>query len=222
MNTIILAAGRGERLRPYTDHTPKPLAIVQGKTLLARHFEHLRHAGFRDVVINVCWLKEQIINFVKQQPNDLNIQISNEGDQALETAGGIRKALPLLGNRPFLAISADIFTDFDYSTLPALPADSWVHLVLVNNPKHHPEGDFGLSGHKLTLKQEQQPSYTYSGIGIFHPELFSDIDTNTACKIAPLIRQAIKMNKATAQLHPGQWSDVGTLERLDELNSQGC
>lgn len=221
MKAIILAAGRGERLRPLTDHTPKPLTTVQGKPLLGRHLEQLQNAGFKDVVINVCWLKEKIKDFVNHQaPHELNIQISDEGNQALETGGGIRKALPLLGKSPFLAISADVFTDFNFNELPVMSDQQLVHLVLVENPKHHPDGDFALSGERMLLKQSDQPSYTYSGIGLFHPELFTGFEAGTVFKLAPLIKEAIKQRRATAQVHAGQWSDVGTLERLDELNRQ--
>ncbi len=221
MKAIILAAGRGERLRPLTDHTPKPLTTVQGKPLLGRHLEQLLNAGFKDVVINVCWLKEKIKDFVNHQaPHELNIQISDEGNQALETGGGIRKALPLLGKSPFLAISADVFTDFNFNELPVMSDQQLVHLVLVENPKHHPDGDFALSGERMLLKQSDQPSYTYSGIGLFHPELFTGFEAGNVFKLAPLIKEAIKQRRATAQVHTGQWSDVGTLERLDELNRQ--
>lgn len=223
MHAIILAAGRGERLRPLTDHTPKPLTVVQGKPLLAWHLQHLQQAGLKNIVINVCWLKEMIIEFVQQQTfASLNIQISDEGNKALETGGGIRNALPLLNNKPFLAVSADIFTDFNFTKLPELPEGSLVHLILVDNPKHHPKGDFGLNGNQLTLKKPDQASYTYSGIGIFHPDLFTNIEPGTSFKIAPLIRQAINNNRASAQIHHGQWNDVGTPERLDELNNQQC
>ncbi|MEZ5472231.1 MAG: nucleotidyltransferase family protein [Marinicella sp.] len=221
MKAIILAAGRGERLRPLTEHIPKPLAEVQGRPLLGWHLKHLLQAGFKDVVINVCWLKESIKNFVNQHaPATLNIKISDEGNQALETGGGIKKALPLLGEKPFLAISADVFTDFNFNQFSPLSKNIWVHLVLVENPSHNPSGDFAIEKNKLTLKQAGKKSYTYSGIGIFHPDLFTDQNLGTTFKIAPLIKQAIISGQATAQIHHGMWSDVGTLERLDELNRQ--
>jgi MurNAc alpha-1-phosphate uridylyltransferase len=221
MKAIILAAGRGERLRPLTDHTPKPLAEVQGKPLIAWHFDRLYDAGINDVVINISWLKNKITDFVNQQVSSkFNILFSDEGDQALETGGGIKKALPLLGKEAFVTISADVFTDFSLRNISKLSNHHWAHLVLVKNPAHHPQGDFTIQGNQLMLKKAGMPSYTYSGIGVFHPDLFAEHETGSVFRIAPLIRKAIKLGRATAQIHSGHWSDVGTLERLDELNQQ--
>lgn len=223
MKVIILAAGRGERLKPLTDHTPKPLTLVQGKPLLAHHFTQLEKAQFKEIVINVSWLKQQIINYAnKQVPNAVSVVISDEGNQALETGGGMLKALPLLEHSPFLAVNADVYTDFDFCSLPKLDPGIWVHLVLVKNPEHNPNGDFSLSHNKLQLKQNNETSYTYSGIGIFHPDLFQGQVLGSAFSVTPLIKQAIAENRATGQVHAGTWSDVGSIERLNELNAKEC
>ena len=223
MKVMILAAGRGARLMPLTNHTPKPLVKVKGKPLLLHHINQLTNAGYHDFVINVCWLKQQIIDYAnKLTTRGIKIQISDEGDTALETGGGMLKALPLLSNQPFLAVNADIYTDFDFKTIQPLNPESWVHLLLVKNPPHNLSGDFGLNHDRLTLKQDAQPSYTYSGIGLFHPKLFNNIITTEPFSVVPLIKNAIANNKATAQLHHGNWSDVGSKERLDELNAEGC
>lgn len=218
---FILAAGRGERLKPLTNHTPKPMAVVQGKPLIAYHLEQLTEANIKDVVVNVCWLKEQIITFLKLWPTDnMSIQISDEGSQALETGGGMLKALPLLNHKPFISINADVFSDFKLSQLNQLKPNKLVHLLLVKNPDHNPNGDFSFDGENLLLKQANDTTYTYSGIGIFHPDLFISEPPNQAFSIVPLIKSAILNKQATAQFHEGIWSDVGTLERLDELNQQ--
>jgi len=223
MKVFILAAGRGERLKPLTDHTPKPLAVVQGKPLLAHHFTRLAEAGFKQLVINVCWLKQQIISYAnKHAPESVAISISDEGDRALETGGGMLKALPLLDNSPFLAVNADVLTDFDFNALAELKPGIWAHLVLVQNPAHNPDGDFALTHDQLKPKQANQASYTYSGIGIFHPDLFKGQVIGTAFSVTPLIKKAIAKKRVTGQIHTGTWSDVGTINRLNELNVKGC
>ncbi len=223
MKVLILAAGRGERLKPLTDLTPKPLTVVQGIPLLGHHFVRLEQAGLKQVVINVSWLKQQIINYTnKHTPHFVSVVISDEGEQALETGGGMLKALPLLDNSPFIAVNADVLTDFDFNSLPALGYDKWVHLVLVKNPDHNTTGDFAFENNQLKLKQNHNTTYTYSGIGVFHPDLFNGLIAGDAFSVTPLIKKAIAENRATAQLHTGTWSDVGTLERLNELNAEGC
>lgn len=223
MKAFILAAGRGERLKPLTDHTPKPLTAVQGKPLLAHHFNHLDQAGITETVINVSWLKQQIIDYAnKYSPKTIAVSISDEGAHALETGGGMLNALPLLGPQPFLAVNADVFTDFDFQMLLPLRPAKWVHLVLVENPDHNPAGDFSLAGDQLMFKQNNQKTYTYSGIGVFHPKLFNGMKTGEAFSVVPLIKKAIAENRATAQFHGGKWSDVGTINRLNELNAKGC
>ncbi len=217
MKAFILAAGKGERLRPLTLRTPKPLVEVQGKPLLQWHLEALRRAGFTDIVINVSWLRNQIIDFVAQdQFSDLNIQISDEGDTPLETGGGMLKALPLLGEEPFLVVNADVFTDMDYAQVKGLQEEDLVHLMLVNNPEHNPNGDFGIDQGRLIEPKQ----FTYSGIGIYHPKLFCDPSLSGIFSVVPLIKRAIKQNQASAQHHKGHWNDVGSPERLALLNAK--
>ncbi len=223
MKVLILAAGRGERLKPLTDHTPKPLTIVHGKALLAHHFIRLKQANYNQLVINVSWLKQQIIEFSKHHaPQTMTVKISDEGERPLETGGGMLKALPLLDNTSFLAVNADVFTDFDFSNLSPLKPNYLAHLVLVKNPEHNSSGDFCLDSSILQLKHADKPSYTYSGIGIFHPSLFKDMPLGKAFSVTPLIKKAIAQSKVSAQLYEGAWSDVGTIERLNELNAEGC
>jgi MurNAc alpha-1-phosphate uridylyltransferase len=217
MKAMILAAGRGERLRPLTDKIPKPLVSVAGKSLIEYHIENLAKAGVAEIIINTAWLAEKI----HQQLGDgskygINILYSDEG-KALETAGGIINALPLLGDEAFLVVNGDIWCDFDFSTLPELNTDRQAHLILVNNPAHHPEGDFALSGE--LIKNNGQPMYTYSGIGIYHPDFFST-QKKGASPLAPIIREKCEQNLISGQYHAGRWTDVGTLERLQQLEQQ--
>lgn len=222
MKAFILAAGRGERLKPITNQIPKPLVEVQGKPLLLHHLLALKKAGFRDIVVNVAWLGHHIIDFLNTKtPSGLKVTISDERPQALETGGGMLKALSLLGDEPFLSINADVFTDFDYRLLKnrSLKKDL-LHLILVPNPAHKDSGDFALSGQRLKPATGSGPHHTYSGIGLYSPELFHSEQTkrNTAFSVVPLIHQAIKKNQAGGQLFTGQWTDVGTPQRLAELN----
>ncbi|WP_154222015.1 N-acetylmuramate alpha-1-phosphate uridylyltransferase MurU [Marinicella rhabdoformis] len=217
MKAFILAAGKGERLRPLTLKTPKPLVKVKDKPLLQWHLEALRAAGISDIVINVSWLRNQIIDFVAQdQFADLSISISDEEDEPLETGGGMLKALPLLGEMPFLVVNADVFTDFNYKYLPQLNAEDLAHLVLVNNPDHNPKGDFSIRNGRLSEQQAQK--LTYSGIGLYSPKLFELADLDGKFSVVPLIKQAIKLNKASAKQHTGIWNDIGSPERLAVLN----
>lgn len=218
MKAMILAAGRGERMRPLTDACPKPLLKVNGKALIDYHLESLALCGIHEVVINTAWLGQQVTTHVGDGSRwGLNIQFSHEGWPALETGGGIFNALPLLGNEPFLVINGDVFTSWRL-TSPQLPmqwrSESLVHLILVPNPSHHPRGDFGLSDHVLTENASEQ--FTYSGIGFFHPLLFSGC-RGGAFKLAPLLYGAVHKNRATGELFSGNWSDVGTPERLASL-----
>ncbi len=214
MKAMILAAGRGERMRPLTDHLPKPLLKVGGKMLIEYHLENIRQAGIHDVVINHAWLGEQI----ETQLGDgrrygLHIEYSREGE-ALETAGGIQRALPLLGNEPFMVINGDIWTDYSLDTLPD-SLTGMAHLVLVNNPPHHLQGDFALqSGYLLP---EGSDCLTFSGIGLYHPELFSGLKPGKS-PLAPLLREAMHKQAVTGEHYTGLWFDVGTPERLQELN----
>ncbi len=224
MKAFILAAGRGERLKPLTDQIPKPLLEVQGKPLLLHHLLALQKAGIKDIVVNVSWLGEQIIDFLETEaPSDLKITISDERQQVLETGGGMLKALTYLGNKPFLSINADIFTDIDYRafTQRSLQNDL-LHLVLVTNPEHNPCGDFSLSQNRLITADSQHITYTYSGIGIYSPHLLNTEHhrLNEPFRIVPLIHHAISNNQASGEIYNGQWTDVGTPTRLAELNQR--
>ena len=214
MRAMILAAGRGKRLRPLTDKTPKPLIRVAGKSLIEYHLENLAHAGFKDIVINTAWLAEKI----HEQLGDgsaygVSIEYSDEGT-ALETAGGIIKALPLLGEDPFLVVNGDIWCDYDFSRLPELESGKQAHLLLVDNPDHNPAGDFALDSG--LIRNTGNTMYTFSGIGIYRPAFFAG-QSEGALPLAPIIRSKCESNMVSGEYHPGRWTDVGTVERLDEL-----
>jgi MurNAc alpha-1-phosphate uridylyltransferase len=217
MRAMILAAGRGERMRPLTGSTPKPLLEAGGKPLIVWTLEALVRAGFRDLVINVSHLGERIESALGDGGRwDARIRYSREAEP-LETAGGIATALPLLGNEPFAVVNGDIHSDFDFSTLHrALTAASTAHLVLIDNPAHHPAGDFGLRNSRVT--NADAPRYTFSGIGVYRPELFSDIAAGAKAQLAPLLRREIEREHVTGEHHPGSWFDIGTPERLAELD----
>ena len=215
MKAMILAAGRGERMRPLTDHTPKPLLQAGKHRLIEYHLFNLKKAGFKDIVINVAWLGQQIIDYLGNGSNyDLNIQYSNEGEQALETGGGIFKALPLLGDEPFLVINGDIWMDYPYQKLKDMKPKGLAHLVLVNNPQHNPKGDFYLSQNKLTATGKKK--YTFSGVGVYKKSFF-DGQTEDKFPLAPIIRNHINKELINGELYTGLWNDIGTAERLDEL-----
>ena len=221
MKAMILAAGRGERMRPLTDHTPKPLLKVGNKPLIVWHLERLAKAGFKKIVINHAHLGAQIEDALKDGSQwDLHIQYSPE-KVALETAGGIANALPLLTengtkNEPFLVVNGDIFTEIDFATL-SLKQNMLAHLVLVDNPAQHPKGDFAISNN--LLKNDGEKKYTFSGVGVYHPNLFQEIEKGQPAKLAPLLRAAIAKNAATAQHYTGVWHDIGTPQRLAELDA---
>ncbi len=208
---MILAAGRGERLRPLTDSTPKPLLAVRGKPLIVHHLEALARASVSDVVVNVSWLSDQIRDALGNGSDyGLNIHYSDEGEEALETGGGVFKALPFLGTDPFIVVNGDVFTDFDYATLPAEP-NGLAHLILVSNPEHNADGDFGLDDGKIV--NSKTASWTFSGIAVYRPELFADCHAGKF-PLAPLLRAAADTGHATGSVHEGYWRDVGTIERL--------
>ena len=217
MKAMILAAGRGERMRPLTDTTPKPLLEVRGKALIVRLIESLVHAGLREIVINHAHLG----NLIETALGDGRrfgsvIRYSHEAE-ALETAGGIAKALPLLGEEPFVVVNGDILCDFDFSALIARTLGKHVaHLVLVANPPHHPEGDFALDGTRVL--DSDKPEWTFSGIGLYRPELFEGISPGSKGQLAPLLRAAMARKQVSGEIHHGVWHDVGTLERLSALN----
>lgn len=211
---MILAAGRGQRLRPLTDSLPKPLLEAGGRPLLQYHLENLVRAGFKKVVINHAWLGGLIEDrFGDGSSSGLKIIYSPEGDRPLETGGGIKKALPLLGTGPFLVVNADVWTDLDFGKLH-IDSEKLAHLVLVKNPEHNPDGDFALANGRVLNNGREQ--VTYSGIGIFRPELFSACTEERFSSI-PLIRAAVRRDQVSGELYTGRWSDIGTLERLDQL-----
>ena len=213
MKAMILAAGRGERLRPLTDRLPKPLLEVRGKPLIVHHLEALAAGGFTEVVINLSWLGDQIRDRLGDGGEfGLAIEYSEE-PQALETAGGILQALPLLGER-FIVLNADIFTDYDFSRLRR--CDSPAHLVLVDNPPHHPQGDFVLDG--ALIGAEGSLRYTFSGISAYHRSFFDGLSPGKQA-LAPLLYAAAARQQVTGELLQGEWIDIGTLERLESLNA---
>jgi N-acetyl-alpha-D-muramate 1-phosphate uridylyltransferase len=216
MKAMILAAGRSERMRPLTDHTPKPLLPVAGKTIIEHTINQLISEGFHDIIINHAHLGYQIEDHLGDgRQYGASIQYSPEGEQALETAGGIINALPLLGDEVFLVVNGDIATDFPFAELKNLTVDL-AHLVLVENPEHHSQGDFGLdSTGKVTENGTKR--YTFSGIGLYRPELFSNTPAGIS-KLGPLLRQAIADQRVSGQIFAGFWMDIGTPERLQELN----
>jgi N-acetyl-alpha-D-muramate 1-phosphate uridylyltransferase len=235
MKAMILAAGRGERMRPLTDHTPKPLLKVGGKALIVWHLENLAKAGFKDIVINHAHLGAQIENALGNGTAwGLSIQYSPER-VALETAGGIANALDLLtdngkNSAPFLVVNGDTFTEIDFKNIVidmhALQdnihatsggiKNARVHLVLVDNPIQHPNGDFAIQAGML--KNTGKQMLTFSGVGVYQPHFFAEVVKGQPAKLAPLLRQAIDNNAATAQYYQGVWHDIGTPERLKSLD----
>lgn len=221
VKAMILAAGRGERMRPLTDATPKPLLRAGGKPLIVWHIEALVRAGIRDIVINHAHLGGMIEAALGDGARfGASIRYSPEGE-ALETAGGIANALPLLDHEPFAVINGDIACDFDFARLPALARAMpgrhlQAHLVLAPNPPHHPRGDFTLRGGKVS--GEGEPKLTFSGIGLYDPALFAGIGRGAKAKLAPLLRVAMAEGAVSGELHAGRWMDVGTPERLAELD----
>lgn len=216
MKAMVLAAGRGERMRPLTDITPKPLLEVGGKPLIAYHLERLAEAGIDDVVINLAWLGSHIREALGDGASyGVSITYSDEGPEALETGGGIFRALRWLGDAPFLVVNGDVWTDIDLATLAALRTDALAHLVLVPNPPHHPRGDFALVGARVTESGDAR--YTYSGIGRYTPEFFAGC-TDGKFPLLPLLRRAMAAERLTGELHGGEWLDIGTPERLEALN----
>jgi len=220
MKAMILSAGRGERLRPLTDHTPKPLLKAGKYRLIEYLIQSLVKAGFTELVINTAHLAEQFPEALGDGSQfGANINYSPEQEGGLETAGGIINALNLLGDEPFLIVNGDIWTDFPFNQFTdfSLSTDTLAHLVMVNNPEHNLQGDFSLSSGKVQRSEQQR--YTYSGIGIYHPKLFS---THKAQRLAlkPILLKAIEQQQISGQLYRGEWSDIGTADRLEELNKK--
>ncbi|MCX7897362.1 MAG: nucleotidyltransferase family protein [Rhodocyclaceae bacterium] len=220
MKAMILAAGRGMRMRPLTDHIPKPLLPVGGKPLIVWHLERLARAGFSEVVINLAHLGAEIAALLgKGDAWGLAIHYSQEPEGALETAGGIRAALPLLGSDPFLVVNADVFCDWDFARAHAIDlADDLAQLVLVDNPPHHPDGDFALVGNRVHATAGAR--LTYSGIAVYRPELFIDLPAMRPMRLAPLLTSAIAAGRVRGEHHRGRWIDVGTPERLAALDRE--
>ena len=215
MKAMILAAGRGERMRPLTDHTPKPLLLVGGKPLIVWHLERLSTLGFKEVVINHAYLGEQIEQALGNGSVwGLNIQYSPESI-ALETAGGIANALPLLGDTPFLVVNGDVFTDIHFDRL-SLSSPNLAHLVMVDNPPQHPHGDFAVSSGKVAEAGARK--LTFSGVGVYHPKLFVGIQRGQPAKLAPLLKAAMSNGLVSGEYYQGVWHDIGTPERLHQLD----
>lgn len=216
MKAMILAAGRGERMRPLTDHTPKPLLQYGGKAIIEHTLIHLHNAGFNEIVINVAHLGEQIMQYLGNGNRyGVTIEYTHEGRNGLETAGGIINALPLLKDAPFLVVNGDIATDFPFARIKNRSL-ALAHVVLVDNPEHHPEGDFGLTDEALVV-DPYPVKYTFSGIGVYHPDLFSNISPGIN-KLAPILREAMAQQQVTGEKYNGFWMDIGTPERLQELD----
>jgi MurNAc alpha-1-phosphate uridylyltransferase len=216
MKAMILAAGRGERMRPLTDTLPKPLLEVAGKPLIVHHIERLAAAGLRQLVINHAHLGGMIEACLGDGSAwGVKIRYSPE-TTALETGGGIFRALPLLGEAPFLVINGDVWCDLDFTSL-RLPEGMLAHLVLVPNPAHHPQGDFALQGARVSGDGDER--LTFSGIGVYHPRIFASCRPG-AFPLAPLLRSAMAEGRVSGVCHRGVWIDVGTQERLKELEQQ--
>ncbi|MHC8385131.1 N-acetylmuramate alpha-1-phosphate uridylyltransferase MurU [Pseudomonas sp. LB3P14] len=217
MKAMILAAGKGERMRPLTLTTPKPLVRAGGIPLIEYHLKALAVAGFTEVVINHAWLGQQIENYLGDGSQyGVRIQYSPEGEP-LETGGGIFRALPLLGDKAFVVVNGDIWTDYDFSVLHQ-PITGLAHLVLADNPAHHPAGDFSLIDGQVHDGQPDIATLTYSGIAVLHPQLFEGC-TAGAFKLAPLLRKAMADGQVTGEHLNGHWVDVGTHERLAEVET---
>jgi MurNAc alpha-1-phosphate uridylyltransferase len=223
MKAMVLAAGRGERLRPITDTLPKPLVRVAGKPLIVYHLEALARAAVRDVVINLSWLPDKLRTALRDGSEyGVRITYIDEGPVALETGGGIFNAIQLLGPGPFLVVNGDTFTDIDFgAVLARADADTrsgaLARLVLVPNPTQHPQGDFGLEGEQVVERLTGR--LTYSGVGVYRPEFFEGC-SGGKFPLLPLLKRAIAAGRLRGQLHEGEWCDVGTPQRLAELDER--
>ncbi|HET9329993.1 MAG TPA: nucleotidyltransferase family protein [Steroidobacteraceae bacterium] len=217
MRAMVLAAGRGERMRPLTDTLPKPLLVVGGQPLIAWHLAALARAGITEVVINLSWLGAQLRAALGDGARyGVRISWSDEGPVPLETGGGIFHALPQLGPGPFLVVNGDIWTDIDFGRL-RLEEDAHAHLMLIPNPAHHPRGDFGLEDGRVVSRDHDR--LTYSGVGIYRPEFFAGCSAGRF-PLLPLLNRAIAARRLRGELHRGDWCDVGTPERLASLNAR--
>ena len=220
MKAMILAAGKGERMRPLTEHTPKPLLQVGGAPLLEHHIRRLAAAGFRELVINVSHLGQQIIDYCGSGERwGVTIDVSPEAEP-LETAGGIINARALLGDEPFLLVNGDVWTDYPFATLRdhRLSAQDGAHLVLVDNPSQHPTGDFRLCEGRVLEKEDAGDTLTYAGIGVYAPGFFAGIAAGKV-PLRPLLSRCIERAALTGEHYRGSWSDIGTPERLEALDT---
>lgn len=229
MKALIFAAGLGERMRPLTNHTPKPLLVAGGKPLIVWHIEKLAAIGIRDIVVNTSWLADKFPEMLGDGSRwGVRLHFSYEGPTPLETGGGMWNALQLLGEEPFIAVNGDIWTDHDFARLPREPKGD-AHLVLVDNPVQHPNGDFALLGNGA-IASDGESKLTFSGIGFYRPALFDGWraiignapganETPPRFKLAPLLRAAMACGAVTGEHHRGAWTDVGTPERLAQLDA---
>lgn len=222
MRAMILAAGRGERMRPLTDRTPKPLLSVAGKPMIQYHIEALAEAGVRELVINLAWLGQQIRSAIGDGSRfGVHVHYSDEGDAALETGGGVFKALPLLagpsGSDPFVVVSGDVWTEYPLGEVFAkLSADDMAHFVVVPNPDFHVSGDFGLANGRLTDSGER---YTYANIGVLRPGFFAGCQPGKF-PLAPLMFDWIRRNRVSGELFTGAWHNVGTPQQLQRIDQE--
>jgi len=231
MKALIFSAGKGERMRPLTLHTPKPLLVAGGKRLIEWHLERLAAAGVEDVVINTAWLGDQFAPALGDGARwGLRLHLIDEGAVPLETGGGILNALPVLGDAPFLVVNGDVWTDVDFTTLPRDPTSD-AHLLLVDNPAQHPHGDFILRGDGQVSDDGDEARLTYAGIGVYRAGILDGWrtvigDTAGAAMqppqfgLAPLLRHAMAQGRVSGQCQPGRWTDVGTPDRLAQLDAQ--
>ncbi len=220
---MILAAGRGERMRPLTDSCPKPLLSVGGHSLISYHIKNLAKVGIKNIIINHAWLGEKIQQHVGNgQQYGVDIYYSAEPAKGLETAGGIMQALPLLGSKPFIVVNGDIWTDYPFNSLMRLSLqDNLGYIVLVDNPAHHPQGDFGLTAQQVIVPQKT--AFTFSGIALYTQEFFVHYgkeETEDKIALAPLLRKAIANKRLGGEYYAGQWYDIGAPERLRYLDQQ--
>lgn len=214
MKALLFAAGRGERMRPLTLTTPKPLLPVAGKPLILWQIEALRRAGIVELVVNLSWLGEQIRERLGDgQRFGVSIRYSEEGPEPLETGGGMRAALPLLGDAPFVALNADVWCEIDYAGLPMPASTDLAALLLVPNPDHHPEGDFTLCDGRVGLPGGDRPTWTFAGVGVYRPALLADTAPGVF-KLGPLLKAAALAGRVAGRIHAGRWLDVGSVERL--------
>lgn len=219
MRAMILAAGKGERMRPLTLVKPKPLLEVCGTTLIEHHIINLKSAGFDDIVINISWLGQQIMQKLGNGDQyGVKIRYSPEGPEPLETGGGMLNALTLLGAEPFLVVNGDIKTDFDFTELKNYKLKNKLsHLILVKNPDHNLNGDFSIDKNKLLSFNQKTPKLTYSGIGIYHPKLFNNSKPGKY-SVVPLLKEKMEEGLVSGKFYKGNWDDIGCIERLLKIN----